>query len=125
MSGVSYLTGMVAFTVLGDPVPKERPRYGLRRTYTPKRTVVAETRVVDAFDVAHPLRVPMSGPVGMRVQFYRASRRRIDLDNLCKLILDALNGVAYVDDVQVVHLTAEKHYDKHNPRTLVELWGMP
>lgn len=35
---------------------------------------------------------------------------RPDLDNLVKLVKDALNGVAYVDDSQVAHLRAEKLY---------------
>lgn len=33
-----------------------------------------------------------------------------DVDNLLKLVLDALNEVAYVDDAQVVRLEAEKRY---------------
>jgi Holliday junction resolvase RusA-like endonuclease len=35
---------------------------------------------------------------------------RPDIDNLCKLVLDALNGVAYNDDGQVCVLLAEKRY---------------
>ena len=33
-------------------------------------------------------------------------RRRIDLDNAIKAVLDALNGIAYVDDRQVVDIRA-------------------
>lgn len=40
-----------------------------------------------------------------------------DSDNLAKFLLDALNGVAYVDDGQVVHLTVTKQYGE--PRTEV------
>lgn len=36
-----------------------------------------------------------------------ASLLRMDLDNCIKVTLDALNGVAYVDDAQVVKLIAE------------------
>jgi Holliday junction resolvase RusA-like endonuclease len=35
---------------------------------------------------------------------------RPDIDNLVKLGLDALNGVAYIDDGQVYWLNAEKRY---------------
>ena len=36
-----------------------------------------------------------------------ASKRRIDLDNAIKATLDALNGVAWLDDRQVIRLAAE------------------
>jgi crossover junction endodeoxyribonuclease RusA len=36
----------------------------------------------------------------------KANRTRIDLDNCIKVTLDALNGVAYLDDSQVVAITA-------------------
>lgn len=36
-----------------------------------------------------------------------ASRVRLDLDNCIKVVLDALNSVAYADDKQVIKLWAE------------------
>ena len=36
--------------------------------------------------------------------------RNGDLDNICKSILDALNGYAYADDAQVTTLIASKKY---------------
>ena len=33
-----------------------------------------------------------------------------DLDNVVKAVLDALNGVVYRDDAQVVNLVATKRY---------------
>lgn len=36
--------------------------------------------------------------------------RNGDLDNICKSILDALNGYAYTDDAQVTTLIASKKY---------------
>lgn len=35
--------------------------------------------------------------------------RKMDLDNVAKSILDGLNGIAYVDDDQVVELLVRKH----------------
>jgi Holliday junction resolvase RusA-like endonuclease len=35
---------------------------------------------------------------------------RCDLDNCAKAVLDALNGVAWVDDTQVARLVVEKSY---------------
>jgi crossover junction endodeoxyribonuclease RusA len=36
----------------------------------------------------------------------RAYKRRIDLDNCCKVALDSLQGLAFADDAQVVELHA-------------------
>lgn len=36
----------------------------------------------------------------------RPSARRVDLDNAIKATMDALNGIAYEDDRQVVRITA-------------------
>lgn len=52
----------------------------------------------------------------MHVAFYMQDRRRVDYDNLAKLVTDALNGVAYVDDSQIV----ESIIYKVLPSTLVE-----
>jgi Holliday junction resolvase RusA-like endonuclease len=41
------------------------------------------------------------------------------LDNLGKSILDALNGVLYVDDSQIVQIWAEKKYAE---RESIEMW---
>ena len=36
--------------------------------------------------------------------------KRPDLDNLIKSVLDALNGVAYKDDCQIVTMLSRKNY---------------
>ena len=41
-----------------------------------------------------------------------------NLDNLCKIVMDALNGIVYQDDNQFVKLVAEKRPAKH---MLIEL----
>ena len=46
--------------------------------------------------------------------------KKIDIDNICKSVLDGLNGVAYTDDKQVVQLIATKFYDLV-PRVEVQL----
>ena len=40
----------------------------------------------------------------------QASKRRLDLDNSLKMALDALNGIAYCDDRQVVELISRVGY---------------
>lgn len=61
-----------------------------------------------------------SGPVSVVAKLYRP-RRIGDLDNSLKVALDALKGVAYLDDSQVVRIEAERHDDKANPRLEIEV----
>lgn len=41
--------------------------------------------------------------------------KRPDIDNLCKFVLDALTGVVYSDDAQIVKLTTTKLVDHVHP----------
>lgn len=64
--------------------------------------------------------IPKSWPKAKR----KASRfhtTRPDLDNIVKLVKDALNGHAYHDDSAVVKLTASKNYTVTEPSTMVTL----
>lgn len=56
----------------------------------------------------------LDGPVHVAITLHpkrtkagKASATRMDLDNCIKVTLDALNGVAYLDDRQVIRLVAE------------------
>lgn len=54
----------------------------------------------------------IEGPVELRLEVY-VSGRRGDLSNYVKMIEDGLNGVAWMDDRQVIELAArfiEKHH---------------
>ena len=98
----------------GDPVPKGRPRVYNGHAMTPKRTVRAEERLFAEFRLKYPQAKPYQCPVRLEAEFWMSHRGRPDLDNLLKLVLDSLNGVAYVDDAQVV----ESHASKRMP----DLW---
>ena len=53
---------------------------------------------------------PIVGDIDeVRLDYFHLSRRRMDMDNIAKCVLDALNGIAYVDDRQVRLQTAEAH----------------
>lgn len=66
---------------------------------------------------------PLTGPVAVFVDVYRP-RRRGDLDNILKATLDALNGVAYRDDEQVVEIHAHRYEDKRAPRLEVSVLAL-
>lgn len=56
--------------------------------------------------------------------FSLGNHRRVDLDNLGKAILDALNGVAWVDDSQVVLLQLFKRVT-NTPGAHIEVRSYP
>ena len=47
--------------------------------------------------------------------------KRPDADNIAKIVLDALNGIAYKDDSQIVDLSVPKRYsDKPRVEIFIE-----
>lgn len=63
---------------------------------------------------------PLTGNVALTVRWYR-ERKAGDLSNRLKILEDALQGVAYVNDSQIVRIVAERYDDKRNPRVEVEV----
>ncbi len=107
------------FTVPGQPVPKGRPRSGPTGFYTPAKTRTAE-RTVGLYALAE-MRAPLTEPLRVELRFHAKDKRRVDVDNLAKLVLDAMNGVAWRDDSQIVFLAVEKHVDAEDPRTEIRV----
>lgn len=119
---------MITLRVVTDPVAKARARTTMRggnvRSYTPRKTEEAEWRIRSQFAAEYPDFEPLVGPIALTVSAYiampasmakkhRATARpvtRPDIDNYAKTVLDALNGVAFKDDSQVVGLVMEKRY---------------
>lgn len=97
---------------------KQRPRLGRGgNAYTPRETKRAEARVAEAYrslvgDVEPaPGYVPVKLEIVVRRRLPKRVPKRVvarrdlgkpDLDNVTKLVKDALNGVAWEDDCQVV-----------------------
>jgi len=107
------------YTVPGQPVPKGRPRFYGGRAVTPKRTREFEARVREWFAASFPRHRPWTGDVALGVTAYGA-HHAADADNILKAVSDALNGVAYRDDVQVRRTLAEKlPADEKGPRTVI------
>jgi Holliday junction resolvase RusA-like endonuclease len=94
---------MIEFTVAGEPKSKGRPRFSKHgHAYTPKTTRDAEAVVLQAWQDSGGQK--LNGPVVMECVFYLGSKRRKDLDNVGKLVMDALNKHAFDDDDQVVRI---------------------
>ena len=97
------------------PKPKARPRFH-GHAYTPTDTLQYERAIRDFVSLQNPVLV--TGAVSLNVIFmYKRPKRasgektgRPDIDNLVKGCMDALNGVTWVDDAQIVRLHAGKEY---------------
>lgn len=106
-------------TVPGRPVPFARAGANGSRRFTPPKQRAHKALVAEAAQAAGLQPIPKGTPVAVDLGFgYQRPQRptypvplgRPDVDNLVKLVLDALNGLAYDDDAQVVEVTARKFY---------------
>lgn len=123
----------VSFDVPGQPVGKGRPRASRTpkgvRLHTPEKTASYEALVATAAQGAMRDTVPFEGPcevimeIRMAVPLSWSTKKRNqafdgallptkkpDADNVIKAVFDAINGVVWHDDVQVVQLAATKRY---------------
>jgi len=123
---------IVNFEIPGDPVPKGRPRFARRgtfvQTYTDSKTLEYETLVGfkarQAIGASEPLKGHLTVFLYLRYAVpssYSKKRteaclngleypKRVDLDNCYKSITDAMNGIVYADDSQIVEAHIMKCY---------------
>lgn len=109
----------IKIVIEGCPVPKQRPRVGKGgRVYTPKKTRKYEKRVGELAGSLYRFR-PVDHDVEIHMAIFWPDRRRRDLDNTVKSILDGMNKVVYADDYFVQRLVVERYIDRENPRAEV------
>lgn len=127
-TGVERTLGSVV--IHGDPVAKARPRVfwnsKLNRmmAVTPPETVKAERQIAELVTLALGIRAPdPSGRYGVDATFYVGNRRRSDVDNFAKCLLDGCNGRVWVDDSQVYVANFRKDdSDLTHPRTELRIF---
>lgn len=122
------------FEVVGSPVGKKRPKFstihGYAQAVKAKEDVIYENLVKVSFQQAKTVDYDLfNKPIKMKITAFFAvlksfSKKKIeqvlqgkifpvtkpDVDNIAKIICDALNDVAYKDDTQIVELTIVKKY---------------
>lgn len=122
---------VLAFSLTGEVRGKGRPRATMRggyaRLYTDDLTRKYEKSIRDVAQRHMLGRKPFEGPLSVSLRFrltppQSMSKRqrarllageeayfgRVDADNACKSVQDALNGIVWIDDVQVMRLFATK-----------------
>ncbi len=138
----------VRFTIPGQPVGKGRPKFstvcGHVNTYTPAKTANYEALVKYGYQIqCRGFKFEKKVPLDVRIIAYfgiptSTSKKKAktmkdhierpvikaDADNIAKVILDALNGIAYYDDAQIVDMQVRKFYDE-KPRVVVTIRDIP
>ena len=121
------MTPMLSLFVPNKPIAfaRARSRGAHRYMPEPQASYMAAVGTLARCEMAKAGYAPFEGPVEViyRATFgwpksvperhrkqgaYKPSKS--DLDNLVKVCADAINGIVYLDDAQIVRLTAEKIY---------------
>ena len=129
------------FEIKEKAIGKERPRYNpkTKRMYTPTKTSSFEEKVKWAFKAKYNVETELSTrPFKAKIiavfepaaslskkkkeelLFKIDYTKKPDADNIAKIVLDSLNGLAYKDDSQVSALLVLKDYGTEN-KVIVEL----
>lgn len=130
-------------TVFGKPEGKARARVVKGHAFTPDKTAAYEAMVQTAFRISNPVARPLCGAVRVEIiAFYsvpksatKAIKERMrcnevrpvirpDWDNIGKVVCDALNGLAWHDDSQIVEALVEKRYGL-TPMVCVKIEEVP
>ncbi len=125
----------ITFKIVGIPVSKGRPRFFLRagfvKPYTPTETRRWE-KIIFGQAVSYRPEYLWEGPIVMSLTFLMPRPKSLpkkvlhhikkpDLDNLAKSVKDALQGIIYKTDSQVITLILRKKYAQDEPGVEVEM----
>ena len=133
---------MSSVIVYGSVQGKARPRFRscgrFVQTYTPKSTMEYETQIKNEYFLQEnkyykeePLHISIRAFFGIPKSWTKKKKDQAvsdlikpcvksDLDNIVKVVLDALNKIAYEDDKQICSIYACKKYSMC-PRIEIEL----
>lgn len=129
----------VEFCIYGEPQGKGRHRTAGGHEYTPGETILYENLVKTEYRHQSGHRFPDDAMLDVRIFAYYTIPKSVskkkrqamidrkirptkkpDADNLCKVICDSLNGLAYRDDAQIVDTMVRKFYGE-TPRVIVSI----
>lgn len=117
----------VRFVVKGEPHSKSRARGGVNGYYTPADTVQAQRLVALMYrQAARGGRPDDEHEFMVDALFVSERLHRRDVDNMMKLVMDALNKLAWKDDSQVAEIRARKQFSEAagSARTEVRIYQL-
>ncbi len=122
---------MLTIWVDGEPRAKQSFKYAGSHSFTPARITAWQADVGwAAQQEIRRQKLWGRGPVfskevelAVKMEFHLKDRRRIDLDNLSKSVLDGLNRIVFADDRQIIdlHITKQVDLDKRGVLVMVGL----
>lgn len=116
---------MISLTLTGEPLSTQHIyRYACRGNHPAMyMTAAGKTRKEQyQWEARSQYRgKPFTGRLSVTLALHFGTKRRKDADNYCKLVLDALTGVVWVDDEQIDELKIVKKYDRERPRVVIEV----
>lgn len=110
---------MIAFEVEGNPVTQGSMKVINGRVLHSRGEALILWRTMVALAARRAGAFPVPNPVEMTIEFRLPRPKTVkrdlpyvapDLDKLIRAVLDALTGIAYVDDGQVVSINSSKVY---------------
>jgi Holliday junction resolvase RusA-like endonuclease len=134
----------VTILLPGHPRGKGRPRFAragaLVRTFTDKKTLSYEKSLSEAGVIAMGPLEPRLDAVSVRIEAcfsipdsWSKKKRQTalmghlmptgkpDFDNISKIVGDALNGIVWKDDSQIINASFRKYYGPY-PGLIVSVW---
>jgi len=103
-----FLKPIASVLTLTFPYPPSVNSYWLqsgKRRYISKRGVEFKKAV---HEICNPSDTFGDKPIEVSIILYPRDKRLLDIDNVCKAILDSMNGILYDDDQQVWRLSVER-----------------
>lgn len=119
------------FEVIGEVVGKERPRVNMYTgaVYTPNKTKDYEFLIQQYFKMKYPNHQTLEGRLSIQIVAYLkipkstsnkktqemlenkiSPTKKPDIDNIAKVVLDAMNKFVFKDDNQVSKVSVEKRF---------------
>lgn len=145
---------MIKLNIPGIPIAQKRPRFARRgkfvKTYSEQETEAGKFAALCLNQIASQIEKPLEGPLRFDMiaylprpkSHYGTGKNRDtlkptapkyphmdkkDLTNIAKFCEDCLNGIAWVDDRQIVGERLEKRYcewDTNKPRVIMQIWSL-
>jgi crossover junction endodeoxyribonuclease RusA len=113
---------VISFSVTGQPVPQGSMKVINGHVIHTRGSALAAWRSAIALEARRAGAFPTRAPITLNMTFVVTKPRTVkrdnptvppDLDKLVRGALDALTAIAYVDDAQVIELTAKKIYGEY------------
>ena len=107
----------IHFSIDTKPIPQARPRVGRFNTYEPERCTNYKSLISWTAKQAMQGKTLFTSPIRIDIKVFRnqspTSKQYGDWDNHAKSVCDALNGIVYEDDAQIVDGRVQMFKDKN------------